>query len=47
MPPAAHRALRAGTIDALAAKPVDAMLVGMARQLLDDPVADDWLSEAG
>ena len=47
MPPAAHRALRDGRIDALAAKPVDAMLVGMARQLLDEPAADDWLSEAG
>jgi len=47
MPPAAHRALRDGTIDALAAKPVDALLVGMARQLLDEPAADDWLSETG
>ncbi len=50
MPPAAHRALRDGTLDALAAKPFDAMLVGMARQLLGEPADEpsgDWLSPTG
>jgi DNA-binding NtrC family response regulator len=45
--PAARRALRDGAIDALAAKPADEMLVGMARQLLGESTEDDWFSAVG
>jgi DNA-binding NtrC family response regulator len=46
MPAAARRALDTGTIDGLAAKPLDENLARMARQLLEGPDEDDWLPRA-
>jgi DNA-binding NtrC family response regulator len=46
MPETARRALSTGTLDGLAAKPLDENLARMAGQLLDGPQEDDWLSRA-